>query len=471
MLEAFAYQPTIRSFNMSKKSKDFNQAAESERRTVRGASRETARRTGEVAPVPVDDSAPSVLSPQGTTPSNTVPPNDKNKHFKALLFGIDSLYLSYYGQLADDWDKKLYDLKEKAQSEDEQEQALAQVVIGSHLFEVRDKGMPRFPYVLSNNCFFIKLNRSKSNKLPMAHVQITSEYLAAVGIESAEKDLQFIVNTLGLVLGAASVSRADLFLDFTCIDDLSAIHQPDWVTRANLMAKYFDCRLDAPFTGWVIGMGGDLHARLYEKVVEIKTKSHKTWLFSLWEANGWQADEKVWRMEFQIEKQLMKQLMIFDLSDLMQNQAALWRYLTNDWLRLTIPSLTDLKRDRWPNHPLWDDIANVYLIPPNQPRLKRFRQERLPHDERMFVHGLGSITSFMAREGIEDFSEGVGEYLHQANKYHHVRNAGGFYGYIKRKVKAKGRKYNTINNRENLAETIQEVDQKAKDYRRAKDGE
>jgi hypothetical protein len=236
------------------------------------------------------------------------------------------------------------------------------------------------------------------------------------------------------------------------------------------MAKYFDCRLDDPFTGWVIGMGGDLHARLYEKVVEIKTKSRKTWLFSLWQDNGWQADEKVWRMEFQVEKQLLKQLQIFSLSNLMEIQAALWRYLTNDWLRLTIPSLTDNKRDRWPNHPLWDDIANAYLSPADQPRLKRFRPERLPHDERIFIHGLGGLTSFMAREGIEDFSEGVGEYLHQANKFHE-HSAGGLCGYIQRKVKSKGRKYNTINNRQNLVADIQERNQKAVDYRRIKEGE
>lgn len=407
---------------------------------------------------------------QGTPPSNTVPSNDKSKHFKPLLLGIDSLYVSYYGQLAEDWDKKLFELKEKAQSEEEKEQALAQVTIGAHLFEVRDKGMPRFPYVLLDNCFFIKINRGKSSKLPMAHIQISSEYLAAVGPEAAVQDLSFIINTLGLVHGAATISRADLFLDFTCIDDLSAIHQPDWVTRANLMAKYFDCRLDDPFTGWVIGMGGDLHARLYEKVVEIKTKSRKTWLFSLWQVNGWQGDEKVWRMEFQVEKQLLKQLQIFSLSNLLEIQAALWRYLTNDWLRLTIPSLTDNKRDRWPNHPLWDDIANAYLLPADQPRLKRFRPERLPHDERIFIHGLGGLTSFMAREGIEDFSEGVGEYLHQANKFH-AHSTGGLCGYIQRKVKSKGRKYNTINNRQNLVADIQERNQKAVDYRRIKEGE
>lgn len=264
--------------------------------------------------------------------------------------------MSYHGQLFEHWDIKLDELKTIAQSEDEAEQALAQVSIGSHIFEVRDKGMPRFPYVLVDNCFFIKINRKLSKTLPMAHVQISSEYLAAVGVEAAELDLRMVINTLGIVDGEASVSRADLFLDFFCADNLAMIEQPDWITRANLMAKYFDCRLDEPFTGWVIGMGGNLHARLYEKVIEIVNKSHKTYLFELWQANGWQVGEKVWRMEFQTEKQTLKELSIITLSDLLKQQAALWHYLTHDWLRLSIPNPNDTKRDRWPNHPLWDAI-------------------------------------------------------------------------------------------------------------------
>ncbi|MDV6344782.1 hypothetical protein [Nitrosomonas sp. Is37] len=431
---------------------------------------ERARGGRKVENISIEVSQSSNVFSQGTPPSNTVPSNDKTKHFKSLLLGIDSLYLSFYGQLADNWNIKLLELKEKAQSENEKEQALAQVSIGSHLFEVRDKGMPRFPYILSDNCFFIKLNRSKSKILPMAHVQISSEYLATVGAEAAEQDLRFVINTLGLVPNAPSVSRADLFLDFVCIDDLAAIHQPDWVTRANLMAKYFDCRLDNPFTGWVIGIGGDLHARLYDKITEIKTKSHKTWLYTLWQANGWQNDERVWRMEFQIEKQLLKQLGIISLSELLEKQADLWRYLTHDWLRLTLPSLTDSKRDRWPNHPLWDDIANIYMTPPDQPRLKRFKSERPPTDERMFIHGLGGLTSFMAREGIEDFGEGLGEFLHQAKHFHDTRNEK-FHSYIQRKIKAKGRKYNTINNRANLPEILRETQEQAKIYQRESDGE
>lgn len=384
-----------------------------------------------------------------TQSCNTVVSNDNIDKFKPLRFGIDSLYLSYHGQLSEEWNIKLDDLKTIAQSEDEAEQALAQVSIGSHLFEVRDKGMPRFPYVLVDNCFFIKINRKQSKTLPMAHVQISSEYLAAVGVEAAEIDLRMVINTLGIVDGAASVSRADLFLDFVCANNLALIEQPDWITRANLMAKYFDCRLDEPFTGWVIGMGGNLHARLYEKIIEIVHKSHKTYLLELWQANGWQVGEKVWRMEFQTEKQTLKELGIISLSDLLNKQAALWHYLTHDWLRLSIPNPNDTKRDRWPNHPLWNAIASVYALQLDQPRLKRFRPARLPADERLFVHGLGGLTSFMASRGIEDFSEGLGEYLAQATEFHASKGKP-LKDYVGGKVKTKARKYNTIENQKNM---------------------
>jgi hypothetical protein len=406
---------------------------------------------------------------QTTQSCNTVVSNDNIDKFKPLRFGIDSLYLSYHGQLADEWNIKLDELKTIAQSEDEAEQALAQVSIGLHIFEVRDKGMPRFPYVLVDNCFFIKINRKLSKILPMAHVQISSEYLAAVGVEAAEIDLRMVINTLGIIDGEASVSRADLFLDFVCLDNLAMIEQPDWITRANLMAKYFDCRLDEPFTGWVIGMGGNLHARLYEKVVEIVNKSHKTYLFELWQANGWQVGEKVWRMEFQTEKQTLKELGIINLSDLLKQQVALWHYLTHDWLRLSIPNPNDTKRDRWPNHPLWDAIASVYALQLDQPRLKRFRPARLPADERLFVHGLGGLTSFMASRGIEDFGEGLGEYLAQAKEFHASKGEP-FHSYVGRKVKAKARKYNTIENQKNMIGASRRLQEEAEAYQQAKDG-
>ena len=99
-----------------------------------------------------------------------------------------------------------------------------------------------------------------------------------------------------------------------------------------------------------IRVAGDLHARLYEKVIEIANRSSKTYLFGLWQTKGWQMGEKVWRMEFQTEKQTLKELGIISLSGLQGQQSALWHYLTR-WLRLSIPNLHDSKRDRWPIAP------------------------------------------------------------------------------------------------------------------------
>lgn len=114
---------------------------------------------------------------KGTPPSNTVPSNYNPDSFHALRYGVDSLYVSYPGVLSEEWDHKLSDLKDLAQSENETEQALAQVVIGEHVFEVRDKGRGRFAYMLVDNCYHLQASNKNSKSLPMAYVQISSEYL------------------------------------------------------------------------------------------------------------------------------------------------------------------------------------------------------------------------------------------------------------------------------------------------------
>jgi len=128
----------------------------------------------------------------------------------------------------------------------------------------------------------------------------------------------------------------------------------------------------------------------------------------------------------------------------MQND--LWRYLTEDWLRLAIPNPNDTTRTRWPTHPVWQSICGVHALPLDQPRLKRFRPERLPRDEWMLVNGLGGLTSFMASRGIEDIGEGIGEFFHHAEKFHAEHKGQKLEKYIERKVKAKARKYNTRDN-------------------------
>jgi hypothetical protein len=409
---------------------------------------------------------------QGTPPSNTVPCNYNPETFKALRYGVDSLYVSYPGVLSEEWDHKLSDLKALAQSENEFEQATAQIVIGEHLFEVRDKGRGRFAYVLVDNCYHLQASNKNSKVLPLVYVQISSEYLSSVGVEQAEQSLRYIINTLGLVNEPANISRVDLFVDFTAelrMDTFDPLQ--DWITRTLSIDLHYRHN---QFSGWSFGMGGNIGARLYNKLLEIEKKSRKFYLCELWQAAGWDTAAQVWRMEFEAKRDALKELGIYKLDNLLHLQSALWIYLTQDWLRLAVPTPNDTNRTRWPTHPLWEQITNVFKQESDQPKLQRFTPARLPADERLFVHGMGGLTSFMAARGIEDMSEGIGEYFHQATEFHNSRSGLDRMGlelYLDRKVKLKNRRYNTSNNRLNLTSDKQEAAEKADAYQQARDGE
>ena len=405
----------------------------------------------------------------GAPPTNRAPLKYNPEISKLLRFGVDSLYLSYPGMLSEDWDKKLAGLKELAQQEDELSQSIAQVTICGHLFEVKDRGAGRFSYVLVDNAYRIQASNSRSKSLPLAYVQISSEYLTHAGIEKTEEGLRYIVNTLGMVNEPANVSRVDLFADF-CTDCARDAFEPlrDWVTRVETMSLHYS---HGQFSGWSFGSGGDIVARLYDKLLEIEKKSHKFYLHDLWKAAGWDGTSQVWRMEFEAKRNALVDLQLPKLSHLLPNQAALWRYLTENWLRLTVPTETDSNRARWNNHPLWDFIGAAFNTEIDQTKLQRFNLARLPEDERLFVHGLGGLTSFMASRGIEDIGEGIGEYLHQAKEYH-VKRSGfkhdGMERYVGRKVKGKNRRYNTV---KNSAPKPEDTSKAASAYQRAKDGE
>ncbi|MFZ2170990.1 MAG: hypothetical protein WAW61_15305 [Methylococcaceae bacterium] len=138
----------------------------------------------------------------GAPPSNTAPANYINTDkTKILRFGVDSLYLSYPGQISSEWDQRLTGLKLAAQSEDDTDKAKAQVKIGEHLFEVKGKGGQRFSFVLVDNCFHIQLSGYNTTALPLAYVQLSSELLTTLSVQEAVNTLSTLIRSFGLVKG------------------------------------------------------------------------------------------------------------------------------------------------------------------------------------------------------------------------------------------------------------------------------
>ncbi|MBU1691649.1 MAG: replication initiation factor [Gammaproteobacteria bacterium] len=408
---------------------------------------------------------------QDTEPSNTVSNNSNSEYFKPLRWGVDSLYLSYPGELFPEADAKLKELKKIAQSPEDHEAVLAQYPMEDHLFEVKDKGTKFFPYILVDNAFHIQFSRSKA--MPLAYIQISSEYLTHVSPAEAEKALRQIVEQFGTVNEPANVSRIDLFVDFFSSEDMESWNRHAWVTRGSSINQY---AVEGEFSGWVIGPGGVISCRLYDKTLEIEKQSKKFYLHKLWKMAGWNGTDKVWRLEFEIKREVLTQKGLPKLNHVLANLNGLWSYATTEWLRLTLPNLDDKTRSRWPIHPLWGYLSSVDWETNGGPLSSRFTAARLPGDDKLFSMGLSTIISYMAREGIKDLYAGYEAFIAALYDYHAGKSQ--FLGlpfddYIAEKVAIKARLFNSILNGKEptAAEKQVEQDRLAEQYRKQSDGE
>ena len=329
----------------------------------------------------------------GAPPTNRATDKCNDRLYQPLRWGVDSLYLSYPGQLSEAVNEDLRTLKTLAQGRDEIA-AKAQYKLGDHIFEVKDKGSGFFPFTLEDDAFRIQLASHKANKLPMAYVKLSSHYLSHTRPGEAELHLRDLLRPLGEI-SAPTVSRIDLFVDFGSECDMESLGRLAWVTKASSISQYVQ---DSAFTGWLIGAGGSLMARLYNKQIEIQ-RSGKLYLEELWEQTGWDGDVPVWRLEFQFKREVLAQLGLTTLPSVLGNLNGLWSYATTEWLKLTIPSETDKTRSRWEIHPLWELLSSVDWETDGGPLLRQYSPNRAPSERWIGQRVLGAAASMGGDQG------------------------------------------------------------------------
>jgi hypothetical protein len=179
-------------------------------------------------------------------------------------------------------------------------------------------------------------------------------------------------------------------------------------------------------------------------------------------------------VDHKIRREALKQLGLKTLEEALANQQGLWWYVTQDWLRLCTPDPADANRARWALHPLWEELSTVNWGRPDQPRLKRFRKTRAPADEKLFAPAAGYIQSFMAREGIEGWEEGVRRFAAEQSRFLRDRalaRGKTLAGVTSDRVADKRRRFNTAYNAARSPERLDQITADAKAYRRAKDGD
>jgi len=273
-----------------------------------------------------------------------------NEHPRALLSGLDSLYVSYYLDTAGcviDWEELAY-LKEKIGRE--RKQNFGDITLGTERFALKPYGANPYSFILSNRLFDVRLG---GNIHPSCHVQYRSEGLWKEGADNLTGRFDAWCKSMKFTpLKPEVVSRADWAFDYQVpVIDFEPSH---FVSRATKKATWEEHNIVQ-----TIQLGrGDTVLRVYDKIAEIEQQSDKAWFFELWDTR-----QNVWRIEFQVRSERLKRGGIRTLQDLGDLQADLLFELATSHTSLRAPG-SDSNKSRWPYHPLWNDLLRQITAMP-----------------------------------------------------------------------------------------------------------
>lgn len=121
-----------------------------------------------------------------------------------------------------------------------------------------------------------------------------------------------------------------------------------------------------PQTVYFGKLGSAMYARRYNKLAEIGVTG-KAYMKDVWARAGWDEDSPVWRLEFSLSGDKLREFQLPDASvhDLREMRAALdaipamWAYLTDDWLRFC-DRVPRKRPGLWPVAASWRVVAGAW---------------------------------------------------------------------------------------------------------------
>lgn len=215
------------------------------------------------------------------------------------------------------------------------------VTLGSKQFMLAPHGTGSgYPLLLTNADMAVQCGEFNS---PSFFVTFRSHALWHQGAQALHQEFVDWTGELRLhAVRAEALSRVDFAFDVR-LPSLN-FDADSFVTLASRDAQH---RKDRKAQTFRFGEG-DVVLRVYDKSAEIRESSQKDWFYALWGG----VTEDVWRIEFQVRKDILRRFSIRTFADLDAGAGDLLRYLMHEHTTLRVKS-DDSNRSRWPLHPLW----------------------------------------------------------------------------------------------------------------------
>lgn len=262
-----------------------------------------------------------------------------------LNSGFDTIECAYYLTRLDDCELDYEALAVKKEEFSRAKIKGQPIKLGSEEFMLASHGTSSgYPFLIENEAFIIQFGEFNRPNFFVKFRSIALWHHGALGLH--QRFLAWAASIGMMAYQPERLSRVDFAFDYFLpeigFDEDSFISQADKDNQHRKNGKLQTLKFG---TDQVV-------LRIYNKCDEIDEVSHKTWLYELWGI-----DHDVWRIEWQVRKNMMRALGISSFNSLAERQGDLLRLLVKDHTTLRTKT-NDCNRSRWPLHPLWQDLTD-----------------------------------------------------------------------------------------------------------------
>lgn len=355
---------------------------------------------------------------------------DKNKPFTnypKVISGIDTLYYFYESNdFYDDFFMDILNQLEEAKGRfDKRDISYSnkdlKVSINNQVFEFNGKAQGFYWFTHLDNFVTVGFKDNLTNKgLNDIQIQFTAVGIYSLGLKALLKYVDDIFKEV--TTGYKPVTRADLnaFVQM----DLSWLTKDMFVSRKRLYTTHLK-EVSSKYKLQTLYIGKEpFLLRLYDKKEELKNSSKREMMYEYFLNNGFNAEDDIFNLEFELHRKYLKTYNIDTVDDLLGHAEKLFKE-SMDAIRLVDLStisenaINTMNRYKAETHPIWQHISDSYklndFLALDMPleRLKRKNysytvsdaiKEHVAIARKLYVHG-GVVDSQHFEEVLEAYEK------------------------------------------------------------------
>ncbi len=266
-----------------------------------------------------------------------------------LRAGLDTVEISYAGEISDEVAAELDRLKEHAQLSDSPQK----IGMGLLDFYVQPKSFSLWRWRITHPFFSIVARPKAAAGGVVAQVRYSAFGLANEPVESLAFHTRLALDKLGNLTELA-VSRADVCVDFQGWG-------PTPAEAANVVcAAAYRGTHGKEGSVETFQFGKKTLLRIYNKSEELAV-SGKEWLYDVWgQSDAFEREAAVWRVEFQASREVLKELGIVSSAVLFANPGALLDYGLR-WAQMRVPD-GGVNKTRWEEDVRWTALRTASFV-------------------------------------------------------------------------------------------------------------